>query len=178
MDRNAHNAYLETEVTTVTPQKLRLMLIDGGLRFARLTLEHWENGADADAREACRRCRDVLLELLSSLKTEQSEAASQTADVYLFLVRTITQAEVDGDPAMIDQVIRVLEVERGTWQQVCEKYPQALVPDEVQEIKATGMKAIPPADLPHRRVGDQGYQASGNPYAGRQTPHKGISLDG
>ena len=125
MDRNARNAYLETEVTTATPQKLRLMLIDGSLRFAQLTLDHWENGRDLDARDACRRCRDVLLELFSSLKTDHSGIANQTADVYLFLIRAITQAEADGDPVHVDQVIRVLEIERGTWQQVCEKYPRA-----------------------------------------------------
>ena len=41
MDRTAQNAYLEAQANTATPQKLRLMLIDGGLRFARQTLDHW-----------------------------------------------------------------------------------------------------------------------------------------
>ena len=178
MDRNARNAYLETEVTTATPQKLRLMLIDGSLRFARLTLDHWENGRDLDARDACRRCRDVLLELFSSLKTDHSEIANQTADVYLFLIRAITQAEADGDPVHVDQVIRVLEIERGTWQQVCEKFSRAIAADEAREIKATGLKSIPPVDVSRRRAGDQADHTSAHPYADQRTPQKGLRLEG
>ena len=179
MDRTAQNAYLEAQANTATPQKLRLMLIDGGLRFARQTLDHWENGCDSEAREACRRCRDVLLELLSSLKTEKSDIANQMADVYLFLVRTITQAEVDGDPLWVDKVIKVLEVERGTWQELCNKYPNTVVPPEAREVKVTGLEVtLPKDDFPHRRTGDRSYPASGNPYVDPGTSHKGLSLDG
>ena len=39
MNKNARNVYLETEIATATAQKLRLTLIEGGLRFARQTLE-------------------------------------------------------------------------------------------------------------------------------------------
>lgn len=178
MDKNARDVYLETEIATATAQKLRLTLIEGGLRFARQTLDHWENGCDLEAREACRRCRMVLLELLSSLKTEQSEIASNTADIYLFLIRTVTQAEVDGDPVQIDQVIRVLELERGTWQEICVKFPTETAVGETREITASGLKAIPPADVPHRREGDGKSRETDNPYVYERKPHKGVTFDG
>ena len=178
MDRNVLNAYLETEVTTATPQKLRLMLIDGSLRFARLTLKHWENGRDREAVDACRRCRDVLLELVSSLKTNRFEVADQIADVYLFLIRAITQAEADGDPVHLDQVVRVLEIERGTWQQVCEKYPRATAANDIREVTSTGLQPIPPVDVTRRRVGDQRDQTSANPFAADRNLRKGLRLEG
>ena len=151
MDYNARDAYLETEIKTATPQKLRLMLIDGALRFARLTLQHWEVSAQQEARETCRRCRNILLELLSSLNTESSSVAAKSADIYIYLIQAITQAELDDDTSQIDEVIRVLEIERGTWREVCEKYPHTASPGQHQrkEILPTGMKAIPPVDLPN-----------------------------
>ena len=38
MQQPAHESYLEAQVMTATPQKLRLMLIEGAIRFARQTL--------------------------------------------------------------------------------------------------------------------------------------------
>ena len=50
MDTNPGNAYLEVQVLTATPQRLRLMLIAGAIRWARQALSCW----DADrADEAC-----------------------------------------------------------------------------------------------------------------------------
>jgi len=178
MDRNARDTYLETDVNTATPHKLRLMLIDGGLRFARLVLERWENDCPLEGRDACRRCRNILLELLSSLNTNDSEIAQQSADLYLFLIQSVTQAEIDNDPTGIHDVIRVLEIERRTWQEVCDKHPQATAnKEEKREIHAPA-KSIPPTDLTHRRTGDLGSEKKTNPFSPDKAPTKGLSLEG
>ena len=48
------NPYLESQIMTATPQKLRLLLIEGAIRFARQTLELWEKEQNDQALEAYR----------------------------------------------------------------------------------------------------------------------------
>ena len=77
MDTGAGSIYLETEINTATPQKLRLMLIAGALRHARRTLGLWEEGNFEAALESLIRCRDIVAELLNRL-------AGQGAAVVVF----------------------------------------------------------------------------------------------
>ena len=116
------HTYLESEVLTASPQRLRLMLIDGAIRFARQTLVHWEvDHADA-ASQTLMRCRAIVTELLASVRGDRAscehlvnhlrrarpispaqrdrdvdglyEAARNTAGIYVFLFRDLTAAQM------------------------------------------------------------------------------------
>ena len=63
MERNVQDAYLQTQVMTATPQKLRLMLVDGAIRYASQTLEHWKENRDEEGAETLARCRAIIAEL-------------------------------------------------------------------------------------------------------------------
>lgn len=149
MESSGTNSYLETEVLTATPQRLRLMLIQGALRFARQTLVYWEQGEADDAYEAATRCRGIVTELLITVKPSGEQVNRQVASVYLYLFRTLTDALREQNADRLRDVIRVLDVEAETWNEVCQKFPHALTPDEVeevQEITAGELQAIPPSD--------------------------------
>lgn len=116
------DAYLHTEVMTATPQKLQLMLIEAMMRFARQAQVHWQQGQDEQAGEAVIRCQEIVSELLCGLRPEQNpELTQQIAAIYMFLFRRLCDAHVGHDSQAIDDVVRVLEVERETWRQVCEQ---------------------------------------------------------
>jgi flagellar protein FliS len=149
MDCNARDAYLEAQVMTATPQKLRLMLIDGAIRLAREAVRCWEAAKNEEAFEAIQRCRGIVAELLASVKPDDSTLASRVAEVYAFLFQTLTEAQLRRDPEKLEGAVAVLEVERETWRQVCEQMPEAPNPalreqNKPREVTAAGMPAIPP----------------------------------
>ncbi len=157
----ARDTYLETQVLTATPQKLRLMLIDGALRFARQTLEFWDDQTRRELRlNALARCYEIVNELYASIRTDSTPVVSKVKAVYRFLFGQLSLVSVSQDPQILQDVIEVLEVERETWRLVCEAMPEDPrsghgVGRGAEEITAQGMPAIapqlpffPPASLP------------------------------
>jgi flagellar protein FliS len=157
MENSAREKYLEAQLMAATPQKLRLILIEGALRFARKTLEQWEAGESEPAFESLLRCRRIVTELMGSIRPEQTAAARKIADVYLYLFRTLTEAQMHGDADKLRDVIRVLEIDRDTWQEVCVKMPHAPDPALLQqnkpkEITAAGLGVVSPSPAPRDSV--------------------------
>jgi flagellar protein FliS len=113
--------YLETQVATATPQRLRLMLIEGAIRRARLTIEHWREGRDDLAMESLIACRGMVSELLAGVKEEQSELGKKVIGLYAFLFQTLTAAQLSRNPTALEPALKVLEEERQTWSQVCQQ---------------------------------------------------------
>ena len=147
MLQNSRDAYLETQISTATPQKLRLMLIDGGIRFARLGQVALQENRPDDAFEHITRCRSIVSELLAGIRIDQSELTRQVAAIYAFLFRLLTEANADRDPSRLEQVIRVLEEDRETWAVVCEQMPEAPTemqqPEEILAPRTGGIPATP-----------------------------------
>jgi flagellar protein FliS len=120
--------YLETQVQTATPQKLRLMLIEGALRFARRTQAQWRGGEIDAALESLIRSRDIVSELIAGVQTDASPLARQVGSLYVYLFSALTEAQQTRDEHQLAGVIRVLEEERETWRQVCEQLPDRPIP--------------------------------------------------
>jgi flagellar secretion chaperone FliS len=116
---DAGQAYLETQINTATPQRLRLMLIDGALRKAKEAAEASAGPNPVAALEPLIRCRSILAELIAGIRSGSSPLADQVLGIYLFLYQELTEAQLRQDAARVSGVIRVLEEERITWQEVC-----------------------------------------------------------
>jgi flagellar protein FliS len=119
------DAYLETQISTATPQRLRLMLIDAAIRIARQTGDLWHASRNEEALESLIRCRAIISELISGVKPEGSELGRKVVSVYLFLFTTLTEAQLTRDVTKLESAIRVLVEERQTWAQVCEQLADA-----------------------------------------------------
>ena len=130
MEQDVQATYLEAAVATATPQKLRLMLIEGAIRFATAAREQWCDPISYEVLENLRRCHQILAELYASVRQEESELAKTTAEVYLFLYREVLAAPADADPSRLEGVLKVLEIERETWRQLCELMPDAPVRED------------------------------------------------
>jgi flagellar secretion chaperone FliS len=113
---NPSNRYLETKVMTASPEELRLMLLDGAVKFCR-------QGRDSLAKkdyEGCHngysRCRAILIELISSMRTEVDPSlCEKVSSLYLFLIKELIESSHTKDVAKADKVIELLEYERETW---------------------------------------------------------------
>lgn len=149
MSPTARDVYLEAQVRTATPQRLRLMLIEGALRFARQSLALWDDERQREARfDALARCRNIVSELYATIKTEGFPVAAQVKAIYLFLFQQLANASLAKDPEKVRDVVGVLEAERETWQQLCEIMPEPpphdpAVPLGCQEITTSQLPTLP-----------------------------------
>ena len=139
------NTYLENEVFTATPQKLRLMVIDGALRFANRALDVWDQ--DTVRNDALTRCRALVSELLSSIKVDETKVAQNVARLYAFVYELLVDAHIDKDKSKVSETIEILQIERETWRQVCEAMPHAPAiqrrEDAPQGLTARSLPAFP-----------------------------------
>ena len=130
MQSSARENYLVTDVMTATPQKLQLMLIEAAIRSAERARERWQAGEDDQACEALIHAQQVVGELLAGLNREvDSHLVKRVASVYLFVFRNLMEANYERDENKLDDVLRVLEVERETWRQACEQLGSRKAPD-------------------------------------------------
>lgn len=116
-----HNAYLQTQILTASPQRLRLMLIEGALRDVELTARLWDEHQPEQALEALIRCRDIISELIAGIRQGESPLAQRVLGLYLFLFQALTESQLSRDPSKLAIVRRILTAERDTWQQVCQQ---------------------------------------------------------
>jgi flagellar protein FliS len=119
------NQYLETAVRTASPAKLRLMLIERSVGLCQVIARRWrekrpEHGYD----EQTITLRDILTELLAGVGKSDLPVALQVADLYVFLTKHLTSAEMMRDVTMIEEIQIVLETEAETWRIVCETATQ------------------------------------------------------
>jgi flagellar secretion chaperone FliS len=133
---DGHASYLETQLRTSTPQKLRLMLIEGAIRFlqrAQLALESLDLESFANDLS---RCRDIATELLLSIQLNSDlDFVRTTQGIYGFVLRELTQIQLHRDPVKIAGVLRVLTEDQITWSQVCDIETETL-PGMMQQTLA------------------------------------------
>ena len=133
-------AYLESQVLTATPQKLRLMLIEGALRF----LYRAEAGYDSEpidramVSESLTRARNIVAELLSSVKDEEQGPNQQVASLYLFIFQQLTESQLRGDRAPLREITEILTVERETWRQLWREISRCARPGRNEKRAASG----------------------------------------
>ncbi|MBM91886.1 MAG: flagellar export chaperone FliS [Phycisphaerae bacterium] len=115
-DTNTANAYLRTRVMTASREELRLLLIDGAIKFAQQAMTGMENKNPELTYSGFSQCRDIVLELLNSIKPEYApEIAKSVQDLYTYMYGELVKASINKDKAILAEVISLLEYERETW---------------------------------------------------------------
>ena len=124
----ARDSYLEAQVHTATPQRLRLMLIEGAQRQVRAAEAAWREGRSDDTVSALIRARDIVAELLSGIRPDSTPLVQQTLGIYAYLYSALTEVQHSGDAHALPGILRVLDEERQTWQAVCCELPHRVEP--------------------------------------------------
>jgi len=116
------NAYLRTKVLTASPAELRLMLLDGALKFAEQGKVGLENQDHEAAFDGISRCQAILMELINALKPEvEPEMCERLSALYTFLYGRLVTAAGDRDPAVVVEVLDLLQYEHKTWTMLLDK---------------------------------------------------------
>ncbi|MCA9302700.1 MAG: flagellar export chaperone FliS [Phycisphaerales bacterium] len=116
------NAYLQSKVMSASPEELRLMLLDGSIRFAYQAKAGLENKDHEQIYLGFSQCRDIVLELLNTIKPEHApEIAKRVSDLYNFMYGELVRCNSDRDLAGLEKIIKLLEYERETWAMLMEQ---------------------------------------------------------
>ena len=112
----ATNPYLRTKVLTASPQELRLMLYDGALKFCRQAKPALEAQRYEESYNNLSRAQRIAMELGNGLNREvDPDLCDRLSALYTYLYRRLVEANMERDPAIVDEVIEILEYERETW---------------------------------------------------------------
>lgn len=108
--------YQETQVLTASPQQLHLMVVDGALLYARRAAEALDSGNREEAFLALNRSREFVAELLGGLRVDQNpETCVNLKQLFAFVFHRLAMADIEQNPQLVGEAIRILEKHRETW---------------------------------------------------------------
>lgn len=114
------NPYLEQDVLSASPIKLRWMLITRAEELCTLTEFLWQDKKLDEARGWLLRIREILGELLSGVRDVTNPAGKDISDLYVFMLQLLTSAEQTQSTESLRQLKALLAIENETWHQVYE----------------------------------------------------------
>lgn len=112
-------AYKQSSVLTASPGQLVVMLYDGCLRFLHQSTHAMRSGERNLAITKLRRGEAIITELLVTLDTDKGgEIASRLQGIYTFSRQQLRKAELEQDPAIVEQVMEYMTELRDAWAQL------------------------------------------------------------
>lgn len=122
MSQASENPYLRDAVMTATPEQLQLMLYDGAIRFSLQARDAVENSEHETSFEKLTRAQHIILEMQNGLNHDANpELCKRVSSIYNFLYNKLIDASVNRSTQAIDDAVRVLRIERETWQILVDK---------------------------------------------------------
>src|SRR5690606_33408301 len=122
MPQETANQYLKTKVLTASPAELRMLLIEGAVRFANQAREGLIEKNYEKSFEGFSQSKAFIMELINALRPEvDPDLCDKLTALYTFMFRRLIEANLEKDVAIVDEVIRLLNYERDTWTLLLEK---------------------------------------------------------
>lgn len=122
MGHDSANAYLRTKVLTAPPEQVRLMLLDGAIRFASQGRDAMERKDFEAIYVGVSQCRAIVFELLTSIGPDAEPLLAQRVrSLYTYIYTRLLEASTERNLAKMDEVIELLRFERQTWAMFLEK---------------------------------------------------------
>jgi flagellar protein FliS len=114
--QNALARYGAVKVTTASPGQILVMLYDGLLRFLRESQAAFVAKQRARAGERISRSLAILDQLLIGLDPKHApELCERLQGLYIFCIQRLVRANLEQNPEMIGEVVRVLSPLRDAW---------------------------------------------------------------
>jgi flagellar protein FliS len=116
------NPYFRTKVLTASAEELRLMLIEGCIRFLKEGREALERRDFEKIYEHFTNARNILVELTTSLRRDvDAELCERLEGIYTYVLRLTIDGTFDKNLAKVDEAIHLMEYDRETWVLLMEK---------------------------------------------------------
>lgn len=143
MHRNGINAYRQTDVTTADPLKLVLMCYGKAISNLKTAKEKYAAGEYEPKAKALQKVHDIISLLMQSLDFEKGGAiAENLKSLYTYMMRRLTEGDLQQDLQAFDEVIEMLEELESGWEEISsaprrDRAADAGSPWDVEEGKTT-----------------------------------------
>jgi flagellar protein FliS len=105
------------------PEELRMLLLDGAVRFARQAQEGLSTRNFEQSYLGITKCRDIVVELMTSIKEEHNpDLAKNVKALYSFIFTELTEANLARSAERMAKIVDLLEYERETWAMLLDKF--------------------------------------------------------
>ncbi|MCB9846814.1 MAG: flagellar export chaperone FliS [Phycisphaeraceae bacterium] len=132
MSTDINNQYLRTKVLSASPEELRLLLIEGAIRFARTGREGLIEKNYEKSFENISQSKAIVMELLNALDSKHDpDLCRKLSGLYVYMFRLLTDANIQHELDPLDEAIKLLEYDRDTWK---------LLMDRLAEERASGAR--------------------------------------
>lgn len=121
LDEADTNLYLQQEVLSASPARLRWMLIGRAAELCGFVDQLWANGQVALGKQWLLRIREILGELLDGVKDSQNPLSTPISDFYLYLLQLTLEVDKKQDRERLKVLAELLAIEAETWWLVIDK---------------------------------------------------------
>lgn len=113
---NAFNTYKNNSVNFASKDQLLLMLVDGATKFSKIGRQAIIDKDIKKAHENIVKTQNIFYELMATLDVSKGgEWAESLMQVYEFIVRRLTDANIKKGILIMDEIIPLIEDVRDTW---------------------------------------------------------------
>lgn len=115
------NPYLQQDVLSASPIRLRWMLIRRAEEVCGLVIQLWNEQLFSQGDQWLLRIREILGELLDGIQDPSNPVSSQVADFYVFLLQLTCEVEESRNVGRLAIMRDLLAIESETWRLLVEK---------------------------------------------------------
>ena len=112
---NALNAYKNNSVNHSSKEQLLLMLVDGAVRFAKVSRQAMEDKDIKKCHENIIKTQNIFTELMISIDQNAGEWAVQMYHLYDFIKGQLIEGNIKKDSKIMDETILLIEEVRDIW---------------------------------------------------------------
>lgn len=112
----AYQKYKTSAIQSASKEKILLLLYEGAIRFTKKAIIACEQKDIAGRGENIGRAFDIIMELNNTLDHKiGGQIAANLEQLYMFMTDQLTRANVNGDPAPLRSVVKILETLYDGW---------------------------------------------------------------
>lgn len=114
-----YHQYRQVQVTTAGKGKLVVMLYNGAIRSLKLAVDLLQKGDMGKKGDQIIKAQDIIMELNLALDLKTGgEIATNLRRIYLYLYRTLSEANFYKSTAKIEEVIKLLSTLNEAWETI------------------------------------------------------------
>lgn len=118
---NPYNAYKQNSVNMASREKLLLMLLDGAVKYTKISRLAILEKDIARAHKELVRVQDIFLELMVTMDRSSGKYMDDLYNLYDFIKRELARANIKKDVKIIDELLPIIEEVRDMWYEVDKK---------------------------------------------------------
>ena len=138
----SYGAYKRVDIETASQSKLIVMLFNGAIQRAEEAKRQMAKSNIGQVHENLLRAQDIVAELRGALNMSAGEIAVNLDRVYEYFQHLLIRANVQKDPALIDECVELMSSMRDTWTELFESTAKEDIPKNAPQINPHGSAVI------------------------------------